>query len=73
MNCEEAELFLDAYVDGELDLISEVDLEKHMVACRECTREIKALRDLRDSFADLAQMRAMKTPKAARRLAQPLF
>jgi anti-sigma factor RsiW len=54
MNCDIQDEIRNAYVDGELDLISEVDLEKHIVACRECTREIKALRDLRDTFADLS-------------------
>ena len=54
MNCDIADELRNAYVDGELDLITEVDLEKHIAACTDCTREIKALRDLRDSFADLS-------------------
>jgi len=54
MNCDIADELRNAYVDGELDLITEVDLEKHIAACTDCTREIKALRDLRHSFADLS-------------------
>ena len=43
---------LNAYVDGELDLMTSVDLEKHLANCRECAFEATAIRELRASFGD---------------------
>ena len=50
MNCDTT--LLNAYADGELDLMIEVDLEKHLATCRECTSETRAIRGLRASFTD---------------------
>jgi anti-sigma factor RsiW len=54
MNCDITDELRNAYVDGELDLITEVDLEKHVGGCGACARQITALRKLRESFADLS-------------------
>jgi len=52
MNCDTANQLLNAHVDGELDLLAEVDLEKHLGACRECSSEVRSTQELRSSFAD---------------------
>ena len=36
MNCEETMRWLDAYVDGELELTRQLDLEAHLAACSTC-------------------------------------
>lgn len=38
MNCDESLLLLDAYIDGELDLVRHVELEAHLKACPTCLR-----------------------------------
>jgi anti-sigma factor RsiW len=65
MNCDESKLLLDAYADGELDLVRHIELEAHVKACPACLRrfeEIDALRTrIRDSlprFPASQQLRA---------------
>ncbi len=36
MNCEEARLFVDGYVDGELDLVQSMESERHFDSCSGC-------------------------------------
>jgi anti-sigma factor RsiW len=36
MNCAESELLLDAYTDGELDLVRHIELEAHLKTCPAC-------------------------------------
>jgi anti-sigma factor RsiW len=36
MNCEKTRRVLDAYLDGELELSRELDLEAHLAACSTC-------------------------------------
>ena len=38
MNCDEVRRFLDAYVDGELDLIRQLDVETHLAGCPDCKK-----------------------------------
>ena len=52
MNCDKTDQLLNAYVDGELDLMNEVDLEKHLGTCRACASRTAGLRELRASFVD---------------------
>ena len=46
MSCEDAQMLLDAYVDGELDLVRSVEIEKHVESCKACTREAENRRTL---------------------------
>ena len=39
-------MFLDAYVDGELDLVRSVEIEKHVESCQACARVVENLRAL---------------------------
>lgn len=46
MSCQEACQFIDAYVDGELDLVRSLEFERHLETCGEC-------RELRDQVEEL--------------------
>lgn len=50
MNCEEARLLLDAYIDGELPEDETRALLDHAQACAVCGRELKAAEILRESL-----------------------
>ena len=54
MNCEEAEFFLDAYVDGELELIPLLEFEKHQSGCSECQAALQERRQFRAFFNSAA-------------------
>ena len=43
MNCDESKLLLDAYADGELDLVHHVELEAHLKACHACLRRSEGI------------------------------
>jgi len=47
MNCEEARLLLDPYVDDELDLVHSLEIEKHLANCSACSITLKNHRALR--------------------------
>ena len=53
MSCEEALLWLDAYVDGELDLTQSLALERHLESCPQCARERQSLTALRGALREL--------------------
>lgn len=36
MNCKEIETLIDGYLDGELDLVRSIDLERHLHDCTKC-------------------------------------
>src|SRR5258708_6522687 len=46
MNCSEAQPLIDAYIDGELDLITSVAVERHLKDCPNCTPIYKNRRAL---------------------------
>jgi anti-sigma factor (TIGR02949 family) len=48
MNCDEADRFLDAYLDGELEPDRRVELEQHLAGCHECKQKLDRLRQLRE-------------------------
>jgi len=50
MSCEDARMFLDAYVDGELDLVRSVEIEKHVEGCKACARVIENQNALRSAM-----------------------
>jgi mycothiol system anti-sigma-R factor len=51
MNCEEADRFLDAYLDGELEPDKRAELEQHLLECAECGEKLRRLREFRSFFA----------------------
>jgi anti-sigma factor (TIGR02949 family) len=50
MDCREAQLWLTAYVDNELDLAGAVRLEQHLAACANCSRARDAIQQLRGAI-----------------------
>ena len=44
MTCEETENLLDAYVDGELDLLSKLAIESHLQGCPSCSSAFASLK-----------------------------
>jgi mycothiol system anti-sigma-R factor len=54
MNCEEAERFLDAYLDGELDLSQQLELEQHLNSCKKCQAVLGERREFRTFFTTSA-------------------
>jgi len=53
MNCEEARMLLDAYVDGELTPAQERALMDHVNACESCRHEFDAALLLRDVLGNM--------------------
>jgi anti-sigma factor RsiW len=49
MNCQETRQLLDAYVDGELDLVRSLDLERHLESCDECPTVAAQLEEVRST------------------------
>ena len=46
MICEDARMLLDAYADGELDLVRSLEIEKHVEGCKACARAVENQRTL---------------------------
>lgn len=54
MNCQQVRQLLHAYVDGELDLVRNVEVEDHLKGCTECSKLDKGVRSLRSTIATQA-------------------
>ncbi len=50
MDCNETKWLLDAYVDGELELTRELDMEAHLAACSTCKKAAEAAINFRFSI-----------------------
>ncbi len=50
MDCQEARRLLHAYVDGELDLVRQMEIETHLKACRACTAAYEEHRALQSAL-----------------------
>jgi anti-sigma factor RsiW len=74
MNCDEALRLIDAYHDGELDIIHSVEVERHLAGCEQCRARLKKLGALREAVARAAfsapedlranVLSALRTPSA---------
>jgi anti-sigma factor RsiW len=51
MNCQDVQDLLHPYVDGELDLVRNIEIEEHLTSCAACARPEKELRSLRAALA----------------------
>jgi anti-sigma factor RsiW len=52
MNCAETNLQLHAYVDGELDVIRSLEVEKHARDCKGCAAKLASLKSLHAALAE---------------------
>jgi anti-sigma factor RsiW len=50
MSCEDARELLDAYVDGEVDLVHSIEIEKHLENCAACARIVRNHQTLRSAI-----------------------
>jgi anti-sigma factor (TIGR02949 family) len=46
MTCDEVRRLLDAFVDGELDLAQQLDLETHLAGCPDCRAAVEQIANL---------------------------
>ena len=51
MKCQEVQHLLHLYVDGELDLVVHLQIDKHLADCPECAEQEKNLRSLRTAIS----------------------
>ena len=52
MNCDEARILLHGHLDGELDLVRDLEVERHLEECPRCAREFATLRAMRTRLKD---------------------
>lgn len=50
MGCPEMQELLDAYLDGELDLVRSLEVERHLADCSECAAAFAALQSLQTAI-----------------------
>src|SRR5246127_3577886 len=81
MNCKEAQNLINGYVDGELDLVRNLEIEHHIQECALCTQSYKNQQLLRNEIktgslyfkapVDLQQRIQLSLRKAAKAEAGP--
>jgi len=52
MRCEDARTLLDGYADGELDLVNNLEIEKHLAECENCARELERTASLSKALSE---------------------
>src|SRR6516165_8434735 len=67
MNCHEAERLLNPYVDGELDLVTVVNVEEHIAGCAGCSRAYHELQELQRIITE-SDLEFLPTPGLERRV-----
>lgn len=55
MSCKQTEELIDAYVDGELDLVNSLELERHLRDCQACSHRHASLLALRSAVGGVYQ------------------
>jgi len=71
MNCHEAEALLGPYLDGELDLVRNLDTEAHLRDCSTCSATMTRLQAVHTAVATKAPYYAA-SPELRRKLAERL-
>ena len=54
MSCQQTHELIHGYVDGELDLVNSIEVEKHLEDCLPCTQKYDSVRTLKKSLANPA-------------------
>src|SRR5690242_14708046 len=54
MNCNETQPWIDAYLDNELELSRQLDVEQHLKACSPCAQRAHERRSLQTALRDPA-------------------
>jgi anti-sigma factor RsiW len=71
VNCAAAEDLLDAYLDGELDLVRSLEIERHLADCSGCSAALARLQSLQAALRS-APLRYQPPPRLARRVSASL-
>ncbi|MFL6354054.1 MAG: anti-sigma factor family protein, partial [Bryobacteraceae bacterium] len=50
MSCQESRQLIEAYVDGELDLVQSLEIERHVVSCAGCRAHCEKVKELRSAL-----------------------
>ena len=50
MTCQEAQHLLHAYLDGELDLVRNLEMEEHLQTCPSCAEAVAKHRTIQGAF-----------------------
>jgi predicted anti-sigma-YlaC factor YlaD len=61
MNCEQYEEYTSRFIDGELEIVSETELFKHLGTCEQCRNFLKEALNLR---SELSNSRILAVPKS---------
>ena len=51
MNCQDVQSLIHPFVDGELDVVRQIEFEQHLVQCRDCRERVKRLQSLRTDLS----------------------
>jgi anti-sigma factor RsiW len=85
MNCEETQALLGAYVDGEVDLVRSLEIDKHLETCKACTLIVQNQKTLGTVLRagslyyqpprrlEQRVLAALPTQKHTRRISRPLL
>jgi len=52
VNCDDARILLHGHLDGELDVVRDLEVERHLEGCPNCAREFATLRAMRTRLRD---------------------
>ena len=52
MSCQQTHELIHGYLDGELDVVKSLEIEKHLAHCHACTQNYEALRSLQSSVSN---------------------
>ena len=54
MSCQQTHELIHGYLDGELDLVKSIEVERHLGECERCTQTSKGIRSLQSALDDSA-------------------
>jgi anti-sigma factor RsiW len=52
LSCQQTHELIHGYLDGELDLVKSIEIEKHLAHCLRCAQSYEALRSLQSQLSD---------------------
>lgn len=52
MSCQQTHELIHGYIDGELDLVKSIEIEKHLAHCLDCEKNYESLRSLQSQLKD---------------------
>ena len=71
MSCLETQGLIHGFIDGELDLVRSIEIERHLEACESCSRAYRVQQDLKRAF-QAAPLRFSAPPDLRKRIQSSL-